>query len=253
MVLCVDEKSQIQALNRTQPVLPMRPAPRRAPTTTSATAPRACTPPWIWPPARSSARCMPATAPRSSWRSCRRSTPKSRRAGLPRRARQRLHAQDSGGEAWLTNHPPVRLHFTPTTRSWLNLVERWFAELTTKKLRRGTQPGPPTQHRHPRLDRHLERRPPALRLDQDRRPNPRIHRQLLHTKTTQDTSIQCIPAGQAEAVRDGAQARADEHLEQHVAGEPRQLRAAGPSRSRSRPRSGAASRSYSASEPVRPA
>ena len=39
---------------------------------------------------------------------------------------------------WLTAHPRVVLHFTPTSSSWLNLVERWFAELTTKKLRRGT-------------------------------------------------------------------------------------------------------------------
>ena len=39
---------------------------------------------------------------------------------------------------WLTNHPRFVLHFTPTSSSWLNLVERWFAELTTKKLRRST-------------------------------------------------------------------------------------------------------------------
>jgi transposase len=39
---------------------------------------------------------------------------------------------------WLSGHPRFVLHFTPTNSSWLNLVERWFAELTTKKLRRGT-------------------------------------------------------------------------------------------------------------------
>jgi transposase len=39
---------------------------------------------------------------------------------------------------WLTAHPRFVVHFTPTSSSWLNLVERWFAELTTKKLRRGT-------------------------------------------------------------------------------------------------------------------
>lgn len=38
---------------------------------------------------------------------------------------------------WLAGHPRFHLHFTPTGASWLNLVERWFAELTTKKLRRG--------------------------------------------------------------------------------------------------------------------
>jgi transposase len=37
---------------------------------------------------------------------------------------------------WLLAHPRFRLHFTPTSSSWLNLVERWFAELTNKKLRR---------------------------------------------------------------------------------------------------------------------
>ena len=39
---------------------------------------------------------------------------------------------------WLTAHPRFVLHFTPTSSSWLNLVERWFAELTTKKLQCGT-------------------------------------------------------------------------------------------------------------------
>jgi hypothetical protein len=41
-------------------------------------------------------------------------------------------------QRWLLAHPRVQLHFTPTYSSWLNLVERWFAELTTKWLRRGT-------------------------------------------------------------------------------------------------------------------
>lgn len=39
---------------------------------------------------------------------------------------------------WPTTHPRFVLQFTPTRSSWLNLVERWFAELTTRKLRRGT-------------------------------------------------------------------------------------------------------------------
>ena len=41
-------------------------------------------------------------------------------------------------QKWLAGHPRFVLHFTPTSSSWLNLVERWFAELTNKKLRRGT-------------------------------------------------------------------------------------------------------------------
>jgi transposase len=41
-------------------------------------------------------------------------------------------------QRWLVAHPRFQVHFTPTYSSWLNLVERWFAELTTKWLRRGT-------------------------------------------------------------------------------------------------------------------
>jgi transposase len=44
---------------------------------------------------------------------------------------------------WLTSHPRFVLHFTPTSSSWLNLVERWFAELTTKKLRGGAHTSVP--------------------------------------------------------------------------------------------------------------
>jgi len=40
-------------------------------------------------------------------------------------------------KAWLEAHPRFHLHFTPTSSSWLNLVERWFRELTDKALRRG--------------------------------------------------------------------------------------------------------------------
>jgi transposase len=41
-------------------------------------------------------------------------------------------------KAWLLKHPRFHLHFTPTSSSWMNLVERWFAELTNRKLRRST-------------------------------------------------------------------------------------------------------------------
>lgn len=39
---------------------------------------------------------------------------------------------------WLARHPRFHMHFTPTSSSWLNLIERWFRELTQKRLRRGT-------------------------------------------------------------------------------------------------------------------
>jgi transposase len=41
-------------------------------------------------------------------------------------------------QRWLKAHPRFVVHFTPTSSSWLNLVERWFADLTNKKPRRGT-------------------------------------------------------------------------------------------------------------------
>ena len=40
-------------------------------------------------------------------------------------------------DAWLAKHPRFHFHFTPTSSSWLNLVERWFRELTDKAIRRG--------------------------------------------------------------------------------------------------------------------
>jgi transposase len=56
MVLCVDEKGQIQALDRTQPLLPLSPGLPEKRTTTCATARRHCLQPWMWPPAKSVAR-----------------------------------------------------------------------------------------------------------------------------------------------------------------------------------------------------
>ena len=40
--------------------------------------------------------------------------------------------------AWLCKHPRFKLHFTPTSASWLNLVERFFAEITARRIRRGS-------------------------------------------------------------------------------------------------------------------
>ena len=40
--------------------------------------------------------------------------------------------------AWLAKHPRFKLHFTPTSASWLNMVERFFAEITTRRIRRGS-------------------------------------------------------------------------------------------------------------------
>ena len=46
-------------------------------------------------------------------------------------------------ENWLKRHKRFKVHFTPTSSSWLNLVERWFREITTKRIRRGTFRGVP--------------------------------------------------------------------------------------------------------------
>lgn len=83
---------------------------------------------------------------------------------------------------WLLRHLRFHMHFTPTSASWLNLVERWF--------RRADQPqsaplDPPQRHRTqgrcPSLDQRLERRPETVRLDQIRRRHPRNTRRILPT------------------------------------------------------------------------
>ena len=83
-------------------------------------------------------------------------------------------------QRWLARHPRFHVHFTPTSASWLNLVERWFAALTEKQIRRGV-------HRSTReleqairhyIDDH-QRATQALRLDQDGGRNPRQRCPLL--------------------------------------------------------------------------
>ena len=82
--------------------------------------------------------------------------------------------------SWLLRHRRFHFHFTPTYGSWMNLVERWFSALTTKKLKRSA-------HRNVKelaadiigLGRHLEREPASVRVDQDRRADPRTPRRLL--------------------------------------------------------------------------
>ena len=83
-------------------------------------------------------------------------------------------------QRWLVRHRRFHLHFTPTYGSWMNLVERWFSALTTKKLQRaGSSQRQRTRRRHPIMGRHLEPRPQAVRLAQVRRADPRAPRRLL--------------------------------------------------------------------------
>lgn len=140
LVLCVDEKSQIQALERTAPLLPMRPgvAERRAHdylrhgTTTLFAALDAKTGKVIGELHR------------------------RHRSGEFRKFLDTIETKvpaeldvhlimDNYGthktspiQRWLLKRPRFHVHFTPTSASWLNLVERWFAALTEKQIRRGS-------------------------------------------------------------------------------------------------------------------
>ena len=139
VVLCVDEKSQIQALDRTQPILPLAPGvPERATHdykrhgTSSLYAALDISTGQVIGALHSRHRAIEF---------------KQFLQTLDREVPSELDVHvilDNSSthktpaiRKWLTAHPRFVLHFTPTSSSWLNLVERWFAELTNKKLRRG--------------------------------------------------------------------------------------------------------------------
>jgi len=139
LVLCVDEKSQIQALDRTQPGLPMKKGRcgtmthdyKRNGTTTLFAALNVLEGTVI-------GDCMPRHRHQEFLKFLRH---------IQREAPPQLDLHmvlDNYGthkhpvvQKWLTKHPRFHLHFTPTGSSWLNLVERWFRELTEKRIRRG--------------------------------------------------------------------------------------------------------------------
>jgi transposase len=139
IVLSVDEKSQIQALNRTQPGLPMKKGRcgtwthdyKRNGTTTLFAALNVLDGTVI-------GECMARHRHQEFLKFLRR---------LDREFPNRdLHLiVDNYGthkhpkvKSWLRRHRRFHMHFTPTSASWLNLVERWFATLTTKRIRRGS-------------------------------------------------------------------------------------------------------------------
>jgi transposase len=140
LVLCVDEKSQIQALDRTQPGLPMKKGRcgtlthdyKRHGTTTLFAA-------LNFLEGKVIGECMARHRHQEFLRFLR----KLDRETLPDLA---LHLiLDNYGththprvKVWLAKHRRFQLHPTPTSSSWLNLVERWFRELTQKRLRRGS-------------------------------------------------------------------------------------------------------------------
>jgi transposase len=139
LVLCVDEKSQIQALDRTQPLLPMRPGQierrshdyQRHGTTSLFAALDIAT-------GRVIGRCYPrhrAVEFRKFLAQVEQAVP----ADLDIHLVLDNYATHKAPpvKAWLARHPRYHLHFTPTSASWLNQVERWFALLAEKQIRRG--------------------------------------------------------------------------------------------------------------------
>lgn len=140
VVLCVDEKSQIQALDRTQPILPMTPGlPERRThdymrhgTTTLFAALDVATGKVIGQlhhrhRATEFLKFL-ATLDQS----------------VPADAEVHVVMDNYGThktpavKRWFARHPRFHPHFTPTSASWINQVERWFAEITRKQIRRGT-------------------------------------------------------------------------------------------------------------------
>ncbi len=139
VVLCVDEKSQIQALDRTAPILPMLPGtPQRATHdykrhgTSSLYAALDLT----------SGKVISALHKRHRAIEFKKFLQTIDRE-VPGHLDVHLVLDNSSThktpaiKKWLTAHPRFVLHFTPTSSSWLNLVERWFSELTIKLLQRG--------------------------------------------------------------------------------------------------------------------
>jgi transposase len=138
LVLAVDEKSQIQALDRTAPVLPMLP-----------TTPERRTHDYV----RHGTTSLFAAYDLASGSVIAQSYRRHRHqeflrflklidTAVPKDLDLHLVLDNYATHKtpaikdWLLKHPRFHLHFTPTSSSWLNLVERWFAELTTRKLRR---------------------------------------------------------------------------------------------------------------------
>jgi transposase len=139
LVLCVDEKSQIQALDRTQPGLPMKKGRagtmthdyKRNGTTTLFAALNMLDGKVI-------GACMPRHRHREFLRFLKlidQQTP----AGLILHLIVDNYAthKTPAVKRWIKAHPRFHLHFTPTSASWLNMVERFFAEITRKRIRRG--------------------------------------------------------------------------------------------------------------------
>jgi transposase len=139
LVLCCDEKSQVQALDRTQPGLPLKKGRaqtmthdyKRHGTTTLFAALNVLDGQVI-------GQCQQRHT-HAEWlkflRKIDRETPKGKTLHLV--ADNYATHKHPAVQAWLAKHPRFNMHFTPTSASWLNMVERFFRDLTTERLRRG--------------------------------------------------------------------------------------------------------------------
>jgi transposase len=139
VVLCIDEKSQIQALDRTQPSLPMKKG--RAGTMTHDYKRHGTTTLFAALDVLSGTvigQCLPRHT-NNEFVHFLRKVDKEVPKGVAVHVildNYGTHGHDNV-DAWLAKHPRFHFHFTPTSSSWLNLVERWFRELTDKAIRRG--------------------------------------------------------------------------------------------------------------------
>ena len=139
VVVCIDEKSQIQALDRTAPMLPMRPGlPARAThdyrrngTTTLFAALDVAT-------GRVEQLCLPRHRHQEFLRFLRQVAKAYPRVQLHVVCDNYATHKHPAVTAWLARNPRITLHFTPTSGSWLNMVEIFFGIITRQAIRRGT-------------------------------------------------------------------------------------------------------------------
>jgi len=140
LVLCVDEKTQVQALDRTQPGLPMKKG--RAATMTHDYKRHGVTSLYGAMDVKSG-RVIGDCQPRHRAKEFIAFLKKIDRCidkalGVHVVLDNSSTHKTDAVKAWLAKHPRFTMHFTPTSASWLNLVERFFAEITRKRIRRGT-------------------------------------------------------------------------------------------------------------------
>jgi transposase len=139
LVLCVDEKTQIQALDRTQPILPLRPGLpegrthdyRRHGTTSLYAALDIAT-------GQILAECHPRHRAEEFLSFCRRIVREHPGGQLHIVLDNSSTHSTPEVKRWLARHRRVHFHFTPTGASWMNLVESWFSILTRQQVRRGS-------------------------------------------------------------------------------------------------------------------